>query len=155
MEGPENINTSVCSCTHCMLMHTLYAHAHIACSCTHCMLMHTLYAQAHIVCSGTHCMLMHTLYAQAHIVCSGTHCMLMHTLYAQAHIVCSCTHCMLMHTLYAQAHIAFFLFLSENIRGGNYTDESNIYLTHSCLVSHKRDIGKQCRPRSDAAGCGV
>ena len=24
-----------------------------------------------------------------------------------------------------------------------------------CLVSHKKDIGKQCRPRSDAASCGV
>ena len=28
-------------------------------------------------------------------------------------------------------------------------------LTHLCLASHKRDIGKQCRPRSDAAECGV
>ena len=24
-------------------------------------------------------------------------------------------------------------------------------LTHLCLASHKRDMGKQCRPRSDAA----
>ena len=28
-------------------------------------------------------------------------------------------------------------------------------LTHLCLVSHKRDISKQCRPRSNAAECGV
>ena len=28
-------------------------------------------------------------------------------------------------------------------------------LTHVCLASHKRDIGKQCRPRSDAAERGV
>ena len=28
-------------------------------------------------------------------------------------------------------------------------------LTHLSLVSHKRDIGKQCRPRSDAAERGV
>ena len=28
-------------------------------------------------------------------------------------------------------------------------------LTHLCLASYKRDIGKQCRRRSDAAECGV
>ena len=28
-------------------------------------------------------------------------------------------------------------------------------LTHICLTSHERDIGKQCRPRSDAAERGV
>ena len=28
-------------------------------------------------------------------------------------------------------------------------------LTHLCLASHKRDTGKQCRPRSDAAERGV
>ena len=28
------------------------------------------------------------------------------------------------------------------------------YSTHLCLASHKRDIGKQCRPRSDAAASG-
>ena len=28
-------------------------------------------------------------------------------------------------------------------------------LTHLCLASHIRGIGKQCRPRSDAAECGV
>ena len=27
----------------------------------------------------------------------------------------------------------------------------DIVLTHLCLASHKRDIDKQCRPRSDAA----
>ena len=27
--------------------------------------------------------------------------------------------------------------------------------SHLCLASHKRDIGKQSRPRSDAAECGV
>ena len=27
--------------------------------------------------------------------------------------------------------------------------------THLCLVSHKMDLGKQCRPRSDAADCGI
>ena len=28
-----------------------------------------------------------------------------------------------------------------------------VFLTHISLVSHKRDIGNQCRPRSDAASC--
>ena len=28
-------------------------------------------------------------------------------------------------------------------------------LTHLCLASHKWDIGKQCRPRPDAAEPGV
>ena len=28
-------------------------------------------------------------------------------------------------------------------------------LTHISLASHKKDIGKQCRPRSDAAERGV
>ena len=28
-------------------------------------------------------------------------------------------------------------------------------LTHLCLASHERDIGKQCRPRSDAAECSI
>ena len=27
------------------------------------------------------------------------------------------------------------------------------YLTHLCLLFHERDIGKHCRPRSDAAEC--
>ena len=30
-----------------------------------------------------------------------------------------------------------------------------ITLTHLCLESHKRNIGKQCRPRSDATERGV
>ena len=30
-----------------------------------------------------------------------------------------------------------------------------MYLTHLSLVSHKRDIGKQYRPRSDTADRGV
>ena len=29
------------------------------------------------------------------------------------------------------------------------------HLTHLCLVSNKRDIDEQCRPRSDAAQRGV
>ena len=32
---------------------------------------------------------------------------------------------------------------------------SLVCLTHSCLASHKRDIGKQCKPRSDAADQGL
>ena len=28
-------------------------------------------------------------------------------------------------------------------------------LTHLCLVSHKSDFGKQCRPRSDTLECDV
>ena len=28
-------------------------------------------------------------------------------------------------------------------------------LAHLCLASHTKDIGKQCRPRSDAAERGV
>ena len=32
---------------------------------------------------------------------------------------------------------------------------SHVSLTDLCLASHKRDIGKQCRPRSDAAERGV
>ena len=31
----------------------------------------------------------------------------------------------------------------------------NAKLTHMCLASLKRDIGKQCRPRSDAAEQGL
>ena len=34
-------------------------------------------------------------------------------------------------------------------------DPTIILLTHLSLASHKRDIGKQCRPRSDAAECGI
>ena len=30
-----------------------------------------------------------------------------------------------------------------------------VYLIHLCLASYKRDIGKRCRPRSDAAERGV
>ena len=36
-------------------------------------------------------------------------------------------------------------------RGPNYY----LALTHLSLASHKRDIGKQCRPRSDATEWGV
>ena len=32
---------------------------------------------------------------------------------------------------------------------------SQVSLTDLCLASHKRDIGKQCKPRSDAAERGV
>ena len=32
---------------------------------------------------------------------------------------------------------------------------SAVLLTHLSLASHKRDVGKQCRPGSDAAECGV
>ena len=31
----------------------------------------------------------------------------------------------------------------------------SVCLTHLSLATHKRDTGKQCRPRSDAAVCGV
>ena len=31
----------------------------------------------------------------------------------------------------------------------------SILLTHLCLASHKLDIGKQSRPRSDAAECSI
>ena len=34
-------------------------------------------------------------------------------------------------------------------------DQTIYILTHLSLVSHKRDISKQCRPRSDAAERGV
>ena len=40
----------------------------------------------------------------------------------------------------------------------SYKSTSNVFvliLTHLSLTSHKRDIGKQRRPRSDAAKCGV
>ena len=30
-----------------------------------------------------------------------------------------------------------------------------LFLTHLSLASHKKDIGKQCKPRSDAAERGV
>ena len=32
--------------------------------------------------------------------------------------------------------------------------QSSLWLTHLSLISHKRGIGKQCRPRSDAAESG-
>ena len=32
-----------------------------------------------------------------------------------------------------------------------HVDANTVYLTHISLASHFRDIGKQCRPRSDAA----
>ena len=34
-------------------------------------------------------------------------------------------------------------------------EEATCMLTHISLASHKRDIGKQCRPGSDAAECGI
>ena len=39
---------------------------------------------------------------------------------------------------------------AESMNGGQMPG-----LTRLNLASHKRDIGKQCRPRSDAAECGV
>ena len=47
-------------------------------------------------------------------------------------------------------HIVFLL-PHENICASY--EYHNICLTHLSLASHKRDIGKQCRPRSDAAEC--
>ena len=37
----------------------------------------------------------------------------------------------------------------------NFAKINSYFLTHLCLASHKWDIGKQCRPRSDAAECGI
>ena len=44
-------------------------------------------------------------------------------------------------------------FTSTTTINGNYT--TNNILTHCYQVTHKRVIGKQYRPRSDATSCGV
>ena len=44
---------------------------------------------------------------------------------------------------------------SHNLFSMKKKNNKKKYLTHLSLASHKRDIGRQCRPRSDAAECGV
>ena len=39
--------------------------------------------------------------------------------------------------------------------GGSGGRGMEYILAHFCLESHKMDIGKQCRPRSDAAENGI
>ena len=40
--------------------------------------------------------------------------------------------------------------LSNNAVSNAISNILEHFLAHLCLASHKRDIGKQCRPRSDA-----
>ena len=47
-----------------------------------------------------------------------------------------------------------FIMILKNQHYANYPKYS-VTLTYLSLASHKRDIGKQCRPRSDASECGV
>ena len=48
-----------------------------------------------------------------------------------------------MFSMYKDNIISVFLSFFEFIHA------ETMVLTHLCLASHKRDIGKQCRPRSD------